>query len=325
MTTVETANGPIAASELGPTLMHEHVFVISTEVQQNYPEQWGDESARIDDAVDRLNELAAAGIGTIVDPTVLGLGRYIPRIAAIAERCAINIVVATGIYTFNELPHYYQRRPKPNDGPDRMTEQFVRDITVGIADTGIKSGVIKCATDRYGVTPDVDRALRACAQTHRQTGVPITTHTHALSRVGLDQQRIFAAEGVDLTRVVIGHCGDTEDLDYLEELLAAGSYLGMDRFGLDGYLPTPQRIATVAELCKRGYADQLVLSHDAACYIDWIEGETPVEHLPNWHYLHISNDVLPALREAGVSDDDLTTMLVDNPRRYFETTGLGGY
>jgi phosphotriesterase-related protein len=104
---------------------------------------------------------------------------------------------------------------------------------------------------------------------------------------------------VDLTRVVIGHSGDTDDLGYLEELIAAGSILGMDRFGIDGFLTTAQRVAVIAELCRRGYADRMVLSHDASCYLDWIPGEIPPSTMPHWHYLHISKDVLPALREAG--------------------------
>lgn len=322
---IETAMGPIKGSELGRVLMHEHVFVISTEIQQNYPDEWGEDSFRIDDAVVRLTELKEAGIDTILDPTAIGLGRYVPRIVEVAERVDLNIVVATGLYTFNELPHYYGRRPRSEGQVDVLTTHFVRDISEGIADTGVKAGVIKCATDKPGVTPDVERVLRACAQAHRETGVPITTHTNARLRRGLEQQDIFDSEGVDLSRVVIGHCGDTDDLDYLMEIADRGSLLGMDRFGIDGYLPTADRVRVVAELCERGYADRLVLSHDASCYIDWIAGEVPIGALPNWHYLHISHDVLPALRERGVSDDQIDTMLVANPRRYLETSLLGGY
>jgi phosphotriesterase-related protein len=323
-TMVETARGALPTESLGRVLMHEHVFVLSTEIQLNYPEEWGDEDSRVADAVRRLTELKAAGIDTIVDPTAIGLGRYIPRISTIAERIELNIVVATGLYTFNELPHYYANRPVA-DGVDPMTVHFVRDIEQGIADTGIRAGVIKCATDRPGLTPDVERTLRACAQAHRQTGVPITTHTSAAERRGLDQQKVFREEGVDLSRVVIGHCGDTDNLDYLLELLDAGSILGMDRFGIDGLLTTEKRVATVAELCRRGFAGQLVLSHDASCYLDWIAGEIPLGALPNWHYLHISHDVIPALLEAGVTEAQIETMLVEVPKRFFDTRDLGAY
>ena len=206
------------------------------EINSNHPEVWGDEAKREADAIDRLNELKSRGVDSIVDLTVIGLGRYIPRIARIAAATDVNIVVATGIYTYNDVPMYFHFR-----GPGHaartarrlMTDMFVRDITEGIAGTGVKAAILKCATDEPGVTPGVERVLRAVAQAHRQTGVPISTHTHAATRRGLEQQRIFAEEGVDLSRVVIGHSGDTTDLDYLEELIAQGSYIGMDRFGVD--------------------------------------------------------------------------------------------
>jgi phosphotriesterase-related protein len=202
-----------------------------------------------------------------------------------------------------------------------MTDMFIRDIEQGIAGTGVKAGILKCATDTPGVTPGVDRVLRAVAQAHRQTGVPISTHTHAGTRRGLEQQRIFAEEGVDLSRVVVGHSGDTTDVDYLEELIGNGSYIGMDRFGVDVYLPFADRVDTVARMCERGHAEQMVLSHDANCYWDALPEEMQAVAMPNWHYLHIHNDVIPALKDRGVTDEQLTTMLVDNPRRIFENQG----
>jgi phosphotriesterase-related protein len=198
---------------------------------------------------------------------------------------------------------------------------FVRDITSGIADTGVKAGILKVATDRLGVTPDIERALRATAQAHRITGVPISTHTHARTKVGLDQQRIFCEEGVNLSRVVIGHCGDTTDLEYLEELIRNGSYIGMDRFGIDSILGFEDRVNTVATLCERGHALRMVLSHDAACFNHWLVEDLLPAILPHWHYLHIHKDVLPALRAKGVTEDQIETMMIENPRRIFETQG----
>jgi len=325
MAEVETVRGPIATTDLGVTLMHEHVFVLSPEIMANFPEGWGEDAAREQTAVDKLNALKAAGVDTIVDPTVIGLGRYIPRIQRVAARTELQIVVATGVYTYNDVPMYFHFSGPGTalNGPEPMVDMFVRDITEGIADTGVRAGILKCATDEPGLTVGVERVLRAVAQAHRATGVPITTHTHAGTRRGLEQQRVFAEEGVDLGRVIIGHSGDTTDVDYLEELIAAGSYLGMDRFGLDNILSFEDRVDTVARLCERGHAAKLVLAHDASCYIDWLpEAALPVV-LPNWHYLHIHNDVLPALRARGVTDEQITTMLVDNPREIF--SARGGY
>lgn len=320
---LSTARGSIDTADLGVTLMHEHVFIMTTEIMQNYPEGWGDESKRHADAVRRLTELKAAGVDTIVDLTVIGLGRYIPRIARVAAETALNIVVATGVYTYHDVPFFFHYRGPGTmlNGPEIMADMFVRDIEEGIADTGVKAAILKCATDEPGVTPGVERVLRAVAQAHRRTGAPISTHTHAGLRRGLEQQRIFAEEGVDLSRVVIGHSGDSTDLGYLEELIAAGSYLGMDRFGIDLILPFEDRVNTVAALCERGHADKMVLSHDANCYFDALPEELSSVAAPNWHYLHIHNDVLPALRDRGVTDEQIRTMLVDNPRRIFERQG----
>jgi phosphotriesterase-related protein len=303
--------------------MHEHVFVLSTEMLQNFPATWGDEEKRVADAIARLNELKSRGVDTIVDLTVIGLGRYIPRIKRVADATELNIVAATGVYTYNDVPMYFHFRGPGTTlgGPEIMTDMFVKDIEEGIAGTGVKAAILKCATDEPGVTPGVERVLRAVAQAHRRTGVPISTHTHAHTRRGLEQQSIFAEEGVDLTRVIIGHSGDTTNTDYLEELIVAGSYIGMDRFGIDVLLPFEDRVATVAKMCERGHAGKMVLSHDAACFNDWLpEAALPVM-TPNWNFLHIHNDVIPALKERGVSDEQIRTMLVENPRKIFERQG----
>jgi phosphotriesterase-related protein len=319
---LNTARGAIDTTDLGVTLMHEHVFILTPDITANYPEVWGDEAKREADAIERLNELKSRGVDSIVDLTVIGMGRYIPRIAAVAAATDINIVVATGVYTYNDVPMYFHFTGPGGALGDTepMVDMFVRDIEHGIADTGVKAAILKCATDEPGVTPGVERVLRAVATAHRLTGVPISTHTHAATRRGLEQQRIFAEEGVDLSRVVIGHSGDTTDLDYLEELIGNGSYIGMDRFGVDVFLPFEDRVNTVARMCERGHADKMVLSHDAACFMDWVPEEL-LPALPNWHYLHIHNDVIPALKDRGVTDEQLKTMLVDNPRKIFENQG----
>jgi len=316
---VETVRGDVAPDDLGRVLMHEHLFVLSPEFVANYPEHDGfREDEHIAEAVRRLHELKAAGIDTIVDPTVIGLGRYIPRVQRVAAEVGVNIVVATGLYTYNDVPHYLHFRGPGTilDGEDPLVAMFAGDIRDGIAGTGVKASFLKCATDEPGVTPGVERVLRAVAKASLETGAPIMTHTHAATRRGLEQQEILASEGVDLSRVLVGHSGDSADLDYLTELADRGSLLGMDRFGLDLMLPFEERVATVAAMCERGYAGSMVLSHDASCYIDWLPAELLPAMAPNWHYLHIVRDVLPALRERGVSEKDINTMLVDNPRRF---------
>lgn len=315
---VPTVTGSIPVEQLGRTLAHEHVFVVGEEFRQNYQADW-DEEEKIAQAVRDLNELKSLGIDSIMDPTVIGLGRYIPRIQRIAEQTDLNIVVATGVYTYNEVPFqfHFSGPGLLFDVPEPMTEMFVNDIENGIAGTGVKAGFLKCAIEEQGMTPGVERVMRAVAQAHVRTGVPITVHTNVHNRSGLDAQRVLREEGADLTKVVIGHSGDSTDLDYLMELADAGSILGMDRFGLDVLLPFEQRVGTVAELVERGYADRMVLAHDASCFIDWFDPQAKAQAVPNWNYRHISEDVLPALLERGVSEEQIQTMLVDNVRRYF--------
>lgn len=303
--------------------MHEHVFVLTPDVQQNFPDEW-DEQARVADAIERLQALKAAGIDSIVDPTVIGLGRYIPRIARIAAQVDLNIVVATGVYTSDDVPNFFRiRGPVMGlDLPEPMTELFVRDITEGIAGTGVRAAFLKCAIDEPGLTPGVERVLRAVAAAHHQTSAPIMVHTAPRQRTGLEVHRVLTDAGVEPSRVLLAHSGDSTDADHLSELAAAGYLLGMDRFGIDFISPFEDRVAIIAELVHRGYAERMVLAHDASCYIDWIDPAL-LAMVPRWHYLHITSDVLPALRDAGVTDEQIDTMLVTNPRRWFETSAVG--
>jgi phosphotriesterase-related protein len=307
---IQTARGPVESSELGVTLAHEHLAISTDGVAETFPRTY-DRAAATEAAVAMVLDAVAAGAESLIDVTVLGLGRDIRLIADVAARVPAHIVVATGIYTFGDVPAYFKRR-----SVDDMADVFVDDIRLGIGDSGIRAGMLKCATDEPGVTPGVDMVLRACARAHRRTGCPITTHTHAATRRGLEQIAIFEDEGVDLSTVVIGHCGDTNDIDYLEAVAAKGCILGMDRFGV-GNATNPQdaRIATVVEMWKRGWGAQMVVSHDCPCTIDWFPSH-PMG--PGRSIRLIFDEVLPALRDAGMGDDDIAQLMVHTPRRFLE-------
>lgn len=328
MSTVQTVTGPVETADLGVTLMHEHVFVLTPDVQQNHPEEWGSEEERIADAVGKLRRVYDAGVRTIVDPTVIGLGRYIPRIQRIAEQTPVQIVVATGVYTYEDVPFYFHHRgPALNEAlgaevPDPMVDMFVGDIRDGIAGTGVRAGMLKCAIDKPGLTPGVERVMRAVARAHHETGVPITVHTHPGSQAGLHVQRVMCAEeGVDPGRIVLGHSGDTTDCDHLSALADAGFVLGMDRFGINLETTFEARADTLAEMVRRGYTERMVLSQDASCYIDWIDPNV-MAFLPQWHYTHLFDDVFPYVLEHGVTQQQIDTMLVEVPRTFFENTAF---
>jgi phosphotriesterase-related protein len=196
---------------------------------------------------------------------------------------------------------------------------LMQDID-GMQGTNIKPGILKCGTDRFGITPLNHKLLQVTARLHKLTGLPITTHTTVTNRSALDQLDLFAEEGVDMQHVVIGHCGDTEDYDMLEAILAHGSYIGMDRFRAVHAFPTEKRVQVIAELCRRGYAGRMVLSHDTDVASDFNRYKRPApEQLPaaTCVYCYVPEVVVPALRAAGVSEEHIHMMTVDNPRRIF--------
>lgn len=313
MAMIQSVLGPISSDDLGFTLMHEHILIADWSMRQGFPD-YIDIPAFLEDAIAELRAVRERGVRTLVDLTPINLGRDVNVMRAAAERSGAQVIAATGFY-FTEEPRleWWQH--------DKLVSFLRRDIEEGIQGTDARAGIIKCATDRLGVTDLNRKLLEVAARAHRATGVPISTHSSAHHENGLLQQDVFEAEGVDLRRVVIGHCGDTQDLQYLEKILRRGSIIGMDRFGVDLLLPTQQRVETIVELCRRGWSKQIVLSHDASCHIDWFERSMLRETAPNWNFQHIPNDVIPALRAHGVEIEQIDDMTVGNPRRVFEYTG----
>ncbi len=321
MSEIQTLGGPLDTSSLGRVLMHEHIFNLSPEVQGCWPGFHGwDPDVEIPKAQQTLSELKQAGYDTIVDLSVLGLGRDVHLMQRAVEGTGLQVTVATGLYTYDVLPRLWHFMGPGTllDGDEPLDELFRRDIEEGIQGTDIKAAMLKCAVDHDGLTDHVQRVLRSCCRVHHQTGTPMTVHTHAQTERGNDVLTVLGEEGVDPRRVVLAHCGDSADLDYLEKLIDSGATIGMDRFGLNILLPFEERVSTVATLCERGYADRMILSHDANCFTDWFPPELHDQVTPDWHFLHIHNDVLPALRERGVTDEQIDQMLVHTPRDFFE-------
>jgi phosphotriesterase-related protein len=317
---VQTFLGPSGPGDLGTTLLHEHVFVRDLELERNLAESEWNEAEAVEGAVSGLAALHSLGVRTVVDLTVPGLGRDVRVVSVVAHRVPVNLVASTGYYIRAELPLYFQLHGpgRPNDAPEPLVELFVRDIEVGIGGTAIRAAMLKVVTDAAGITDDVARVMTAAAIAHQHTGVPITTHSHPASRNGLLQQAFLRARGVPLERVIIGHSGDSEDLSYLRELMDNGSTIGMDRFGMEHVLPDDRRVAVVLSLLRLGYADRMVLSHDAAYFSHVTPPSWRARSAPRWHMEDIPRRILPMLREGGASEADLHQMLVLNPGRLLE-------
>jgi phosphotriesterase-related protein len=316
MGSVETVQGPVAAEELGKVLAHEHVRFRDEAVADQWPASYDDE-AEYDAAVEAVKAAAGHGVQTIVDPTAMFGGRDVEFMRRVADATGVRIVACTGIYTYDFLPHYFQNRDA-----DQMAELFVADIEQGVQETGIKAAFLKCAADEPGVTENVEKVHRACARASVQTGAPIMAHSRPASGTGPRQIEIFEEEGVDLAKVQIAHTGDTDDLDYIEGVLDKGVYIGLDRYGLEMFLPMDRRNATAAELLRRGYAERLHVAQDYCATIDWFpeeaaQGLMEGGMIRNWSMTLVFEEVLPALREEGVLDEATEhTLFTENPRRW---------
>jgi phosphotriesterase-related protein len=316
MPQVQTVQGAIDAQELGLVLVHEHVRFRDEAVAAQWPGRY-DERLELDAALLAVGAAKERGVQTIVDPTAMFGGRDVHFMKRVADDTGVRIIACTGIYSYDYLPHYFENRDI-----DVMAEHFVADIEGGIQASGIRAAFLKCAADAAGVTEHVEKIHRAVARASVQTGAPIMAHSMPAVATGPRQVEIFEEEGVDLSRVQIAHCGDTDDLSYIEGLLAKGVYVGLDRYGLEMYLPIDKRNATAAELLRRGHAERLMISQDFCATIDWFppeaaevfEGEGAIR---NWSMTLVFDEVVPALRELGVMDDaTFQTIFVENPKRW---------
>lgn len=316
MAEVQTVTGAVDAQDLGVVLIHEHVRVRDEATAWDWPDRY-DEELEFQNAIDAVTAAMERGVKTIVEPTAMFNGRDVRFMRRVAESTDAQIVPCTGIYSYGHLPHYFENRDI-----DAMADHFVTDIQGGIQGTDIKAAFLKCAADAAGVNENVEKIHRACARASNITGVPIMAHSMPAVQTGPRQVEIFLEEGVDPARIQIAHCGDTDDVDYIEGLLAKGVYVGLDRYGLEMYQPIDSRNATTAELLRRGHAERIVISQDFCASIDWFPAEAAEAFMAagairNWSMTLVFDEVVPALREMGVMDDAVfQTVFVENPRRW---------
>jgi phosphotriesterase-related protein len=312
--TVESVNGPIDVEELGLTLIHEHFRATDEAMRFQFPHLY-DEQAEWDAALADANAVKGHGVRTLVEPSAMFLHRDARFSKRVADETGLQVILATGVYTYGHLP-----QPLLNRSEDQIAEIFVHDIENGIQGTGIKAAFIKCAADEPGVTPDIEKIHRAAARASMQTGRPIMAHSHPSSGTGLEQMRIFGEEGVEPAKVQIAHTGDTDDLDYIERLLDTGCWIGMDRYGLDLFLPTEQRNETTLALLEKGHADRMFLSQDWCSTLDWFPPEVAEQlqasAVPDWSMTFLFEKVIPELKERGMTEEQLRQMMVENPKRW---------
>lgn len=307
--------GPISTAELGTTLMHEHILQANWSMRMSFPKWFCYEEFR-KRAVEDVSRTMAYGVRTMVEQTPVCLGRDIHAMREVAERTGIQLIAATGFF-------YTENQWTFNRKAESFFKYLMMDIREGIQGTDSHPGIIKCATDAAGITPINESMLHAHAMAAAESGLPIGTHSYYGNRSGLGQMDIFEQYDLNPKKILIGHCGDTNDLGYLRELLSRGCYIGLDRFGDDAKNPLEKRVETLLALWEEGYGEQLMISHDYVCFVDlgqfeWEElKKTDPDDVP-YNYRYIHRYVLPLLRERGFGQSEIDCLLVDNPRRFFE-------
>ena len=325
MAQVPTVTGMVETEELGTTLIHEHLKNSDEAVHQQWPiagaikEDKPHEVAPdqvFDIAVREAKAAIDLGVKTIGEPTAMFLGRDVGFMRRVSEETGLQVIPCTGIYTYDHLPQFFVNRD-----PDQIAELFVHDIEEGIQGTDIKAAFIKCAADEPGVNENIEKVHRAAARASVRTGAPIMAHSRPASNTAPRQIEIFREEGVEPSKIQIAHTGDSDDLDYIEGLLEKGVWIGLDRYGLDIFLPYDRRQATAKALLERGYADRLFLSADSVASSDWfppnvIDALLASGAANDWTIRIVHEKVLPELREWGMTEEQERTIMVDNPVRW---------
>ncbi len=310
--TVQTVLGELPAEQLGATLSHEHVLAAPPGFESDSTLKL-DREASLLHVTGELRKLKEHGVSSIIDPIPMDLGRDVNFLADASRQSSVNIICATGLYLETGrlgglLSHYMGLKA------DILAGVFLEEIHGGIGPEKIKPGVIKCATSAHEITRGERKALTAAAWAAKDSGIPITTHTQEAS-MGPEQLDIFEENGVDPRRVTVGHCSDSSDLAYLVKILKRGAYVGFDRVGIERMTEDEVKVGAIAALVAMGFEKQIVLSHDN---VECAHGFEPTGGNPKRRYTFIPEEFIPALKAAGLSEDAIHTILVDNPRRYFE-------
>jgi len=323
--TVNTVTGEISVDDLGVTLMHEHLLIAypGWEAHTLEPGPSRDEIVAV--CIDKIQSMQALGIQSMLDPCPNDLGRDVRLAAEVSARTGFNIICATGLYKQDEGgAAYWHFTRSLGRGVAAMSDLFMHELTVGIGDTGIKAGIIKVATGEGQITPYEYDVLEAAALACVATGAPITTHTDQ-GTMGREQQAFLMDKGVAPHKIIIGHSCGSDDHAYHLDILDKGSYLGFDRFGLDILVPDEQRVRSLIALLQKQREGQIVVSHDGV----WCTRGKP---FPDdmlalmdpdilFNPTHFHRNIIPQLLEAGITQRQIDTMLVDNPRRFFSGAG----
>jgi predicted metal-dependent phosphotriesterase family hydrolase len=295
---IQTVTGPVEPSELGVTLVHEHVFIDMYEPTLNSAGVLLDEAI----AADELERYRAAGGTTLVDQTTLGLHPDLPALRRASLATGVRIVAGTGLYWRRFRPAWVEPLSE-----SELADRFVADLEEGIGDERIRAGIIGEVASGHREIDEIEaRAFRAAARASQRTGAAVATHA-IFTPIGLAQLDILEAAGADPARVVVGHADTCADPAYHAAILRRGAWLAFDTVGQTDKTSDAWRADRLAELAAEGHLDRLLISSDVC-------KRPALVAFGGGGYAHVLDSFVPLLRARGFGDPEIERLLVLNPR-----------
>ena len=313
---IQTVRGPIAPTELGVTLAHEHLWCDQYLCRRS--DRWRRSGGLMrlnepDVIVEELSEVKALGGQAVVEVTVWGWGRDVAQLKRFADQTELHIVATSGFYVEDCLPAWTREL----DDIDALADALVKEVTEGADGTTIRPGVLKSSISRPVIEGIEARCARAVARAQRQIGLPITTHTSASVRfeiaggnIGLQHLDLFEAEGVDPRRVIVGHTDENADIRNLVAICQRGAFIQFDVIGKPHWLLDETRADLARQLAERGFAGHLMLSMDRNRHHE-------LRRYGGQGFRYLLAEFVPMLKAAGLDDSTIKQFLVDNPARAF--------
>lgn len=287
---------------MGITQTHEHLLIDAMDHYPDYRFVIDDE----DVVIQELSEFTSRGGRTICDVTVDEIGRDPEALVRISQAAGVNVLMGCGWYREFGYPPIVEQRTSRE-----LADILVREIEVGVGDTGIRAGFIgEIGTGRHFIKPAEERVFRAAAMAQQRTGVAITTHTTRWGTLAHEQIDLLAECGADPSKVVIGHLGDRIGVKHLLPLAERGVCVEIDNIGYVDYQPEYVRADNAAALIKEGFGNQLLLSEDI-CMLSHLK------YQGGKGFGYLLEVFLPMLVERGAAEEDIHHALVTNPARAF--------
>ncbi len=309
MKKINTATGEIDITSLGKVLSHEHIAVYSPSLHNGFGESWIDIKSVAERAIALLKQAKKEClIDTIIDGTPIDIGRNEELLKYVSQESGVNIILSSGMYFCEEAFLFRQT-------PSEFAKHFINECLYGIKGSGIKPNILKCATGASGFTKNNRLLLDTMSIVQRETRLPLYAHNEHRIKTAYEQLKVFEKKHVNLEKVIIGHCSDTDDITYLEDIAKSGCYLGFDRISQNSL---EHKAMIIAEMIDRGCENKILLSHDYCVYCDMFGENLKNINREGQHFAAIDKMLIPLIKKYGVSDEKIYKITNINITDLFE-------